>query len=140
MKILLASDGSKYALRAARYLANHLGMFGVKPELSVIHVQPPVPSRAASVVPRSTLDRYYRDEGRKAIRPVERILKARGIEHEAVRLVGDPARSIAAYASRKGYSMIIMGSHGQGALSSFVLGSVVRKVLADCTVPVLVVR
>jgi nucleotide-binding universal stress UspA family protein len=36
--------------------------------------------------------------------------------------------------------MIVMGSHGHGALSGLVLGSVVTKVLAACKVPVLVVR
>ncbi len=140
MKILLAADGSKCATRAARYLVAHLGMFGVKPDVSVVHVHMPIPSRAASAVPRATLDRYYRDEMRKAMGPVERILKARGIAFEPVRLVGDPARSIAAYAERRGFSMIVMGSRGQGALSSLVLGSVVRKVIAGCKVPVLVIR
>jgi len=33
-----------------------------------------------------------------------------------------------------------MGSRGQGALSNLVLGSVAMKVLARCTVPVLLVR
>ena len=140
MKILLASDGSKCALRAAKYVAANLGMFGVKPEVSLVHVQPPIPSRAASAVPRATLDRYYRDESRKAMRPAERILKAGRIEYQEVRLIGDPGRSLAAYASRKGFSMVIMGSRGQGALSSIVLGSVVRKVLVECAVPVLVIR
>ena len=140
MKILLAADGSKCATRAARYLVAHLGMFGVKPKVFVVHVQTPIPSRAASAVPRVTLDRYYRDESRKAMGPVERILKARGIAFEPVRLVGDPARSIAAHAERGGFSMIVMGSHGQGALSGLLLGSVVRKVIANCRVPVLVIR
>lgn len=140
MKILLAADGSKCATRAAKYLVGHLGMFGVKPEVFVVHAQMPIPSRAASAVPRATLDRYYRDEIRKAMGPVERILKARSIAYEPVRLVGDPARSIAAYAERGGFSMIVMGSRGQGALSSLLLGSVVRKVIASCAVPVLVIR
>ena len=33
-----------------------------------------------------------------------------------------------------------MGSHGHGALSSLVMGSVTTKVLAHCKVPVLLVR
>jgi nucleotide-binding universal stress UspA family protein len=33
-----------------------------------------------------------------------------------------------------------MGSHGAGALKNLVLGSVATKVLAQCTVPVLLVR
>jgi nucleotide-binding universal stress UspA family protein len=36
--------------------------------------------------------------------------------------------------------MVIMGSHGQGALSSLVLGSVARQVLANCNTPALIIR
>jgi nucleotide-binding universal stress UspA family protein len=36
--------------------------------------------------------------------------------------------------------MIVMGSHGHGALANVVLGSVTTKVLAIATVPVLIVR
>ena len=36
--------------------------------------------------------------------------------------------------------LVVMGSHGQGALSNLVMGSVATRVLASCTVPVLLVR
>jgi nucleotide-binding universal stress UspA family protein len=36
--------------------------------------------------------------------------------------------------------MIVMGSHGHGALTNLVMGSVTTKVLAITSVPVLIVR
>jgi nucleotide-binding universal stress UspA family protein len=33
-----------------------------------------------------------------------------------------------------------MGSHGHGTLGNLILGSVATKVLANCEVPVLIVR
>jgi len=36
--------------------------------------------------------------------------------------------------------MIVMGSHGHGALQNLVMGSVATKVLAVTKVPVLIVR
>ena len=38
------------------------------------------------------------------------------------------------------FDMVVMGSHGRGAFSGLFLGSVARKVLAACKVPVLLVR
>ena len=38
------------------------------------------------------------------------------------------------------YDLLVMGSHGHGALGNLVMGSVATQVLANCTVPVLLVR
>jgi nucleotide-binding universal stress UspA family protein len=36
--------------------------------------------------------------------------------------------------------MLVMGSHGHGALATLVMGSVATQVVAECKVPVLLVR
>jgi len=140
VKILLAADGSKYSRRAARYLVTHVADFGASPEIHLLYVQQPIPGRAAAAVSLTVLRRYYQDESRKALAGAGRVLKQKGIRYAEVYRAGDPGRTIAAYAERGKFSLIVMGSHGQGAISSFVLGSVVRKVLASCSVPVLIVR
>ena len=38
------------------------------------------------------------------------------------------------------YDLIVMGSHGHGAIANLVLGSVANKVVALSKVPVLLVR
>jgi len=140
MKIVLAADGSKYTRRAVKYLITHLADFSANPDIHLLYVQQPVPGRAAAAVSRNVLRRYYLEESREALASAAQMLKAKGIRFKEVHLVGEPGTSIAAYAGRKKCSLIIMGSHGQGAISSFVLGSVVRKVLASCSVPVLIIR
>ena len=55
-------------------------------------------------------------------------------------LIGDPASTIVDVAKRGKFALIVMGSHGRSALASLVLGSVTAKVIAHCTIPVLVVR
>ncbi|MDB5750697.1 MAG: UspA domain protein [Ramlibacter sp.] len=50
------------------------------------------------------------------------------------------AHGIAQTAHDEGADLIVMASHGHGALRKIVLGSVTTRVLAEATVPVLVVR
>ena len=38
------------------------------------------------------------------------------------------------------FDMVVMGSHGHGAWANLVMGSVTTQVLANCKVPVLIVR
>ncbi|MEG0946729.1 MAG: universal stress protein, partial [Comamonas sp.] len=38
------------------------------------------------------------------------------------------------------FDLIIMGTHGHGSLGKLVMGSVSTKVLANCSVPVMLVR
>jgi nucleotide-binding universal stress UspA family protein len=54
--------------------------------------------------------------------------------------IGPAAPAIAAQASRGGHDIVVLGSHGHGALVNLVLGSVATQVLARCKTPALIVR
>ena len=45
-----------------------------------------------------------------------------------------------AHAKRIAARYIVLGSHGHGALGNLVMGSVATRVVAQCGVPVLLVR
>jgi nucleotide-binding universal stress UspA family protein len=140
MKILVAADGSKYTRAAIKYLTDHLDMFGQAPEVHLLHVRAPLPGRAAAALGRNVVQRYYDEETNKALAAARRVLEKKGIEFRELHAVGDPGESIAAQAERGKYSLVVMGSHGHGALGSLVLGSAAAKVLAGCKVPALIVR
>ena len=53
---------------------------------------------------------------------------------------GDPARRIVDMAASLGAEMIVMASHGRGALGRLIYGSVADQVGHESTVPVMVVR
>jgi nucleotide-binding universal stress UspA family protein len=141
MKILLAVDGSEYTRRMLAYLGTHKdALGGGHNAYTVLHSVLPVPPHAASFVNAATLRGYYEDEARQVLDPIRALLAESGIEASFVHTAGPADKEIAALAAKGGFDLVVMGSHGQGALSNLVLGSVATKVLANCSVPVLLVR
>ena len=141
MKILLAVDGSEYTRRMLSYLAAHKeALGGGRNTYTVFHAVLPVPPHAASFVTSATLHGYYEDEARKVLDPVRTLLAESGIEASFAHRAGPADKEIAEQASKGAFDLVVMGSHGHGALRNLVLGSIATKVLANCSVPVLLVR
>ncbi|CAN7765926.1 universal stress protein [Variovorax sp. LjRoot130] len=140
MKILLAVDGSDYTKRMLSYLTAHKDGLGAGHTYTVFYAVLPVPHRAAAFAGPELVHGYYEDDARLVFEPIRAFLSEHGIEAALVHKVGHPADEIAAYAEAGKFDLLVMGSHGAGALKNLVLGSVATKVLAQCTVPVLLVR
>ena len=140
MKILLAVDGSEYTRRMIDYVQTHRGLFDTAHEYTVFNVQMPLPPHAASVVGSQVTQDYYREESQKIVDPVVAELQGRGLPATGAFKHGHLGETIAEFAERGGYDLIVMGSHGHNALGRLVMGSVASRVLAHCKVPVLLVR
>jgi len=141
MKILVAIDGSPQALSSLERLVGKFGFFRDAPRLTLIHVHPPVPYKAAAHwVGKEAVDRYYSEESDAALATAREFLTARGLAFDVVKRVGNPAEEIVAEATVGSYDMIAMGTHGHTALANLVMGSVATRVLATSTVPVLLMR
>ena len=54
--------------------------------------------------------------------------------------IGRPVDEILNEVENSTYDMIVMGAHGHGVLSDALMGSVSRRVVRRCKIPVLVVR
>lgn len=143
-RLLICTDGSRVARRAVRdgiALAAALGASAV-----VLLVTPPFEPPAG--YESSPLARQIEDHQRASLRMAERTLgaAARVAAQFGVRCrtlhVGryPPAQTIVDTADAQRCDLIVMGSHGHGALGQLFLGSVVTRVASTCTVPVLVVR
>ena len=140
MKILVATDGSGYTTKAVDYLINHKNVFGETPDLTCIHVSTPLPGRAARVVGKEISAGYYAEESARATDKALKTLARAGMNARVISRRGNPGEEIAAIAEKGGFDMIVMGSHGHGALGSLVMGSVAAKVLGSCKTPVLLIR
>ncbi|MEJ7931508.1 universal stress protein [Ramlibacter sp. AN1015] len=140
MKILLAVDGSEYTRKMIDYVVNQPALFDPAHDYTAFTAQMPLPNHAASVVGSNTTHDYYEDESRKVLDPVVSKLQSAGLRATGAWKAGHVGETIAEYAEQGGYDLILMGSHGHGALGRLVMGSVASRVLSHCKVPVLLVR
>ena len=76
-----------------------------------------------------------REEGRA-------FLRAHGVEDSVQLLVehGDPARLVQQYVDSVGADLVVLGTHGRGAIHELVVGSVARRMLTTVLADMLVVH
>jgi nucleotide-binding universal stress UspA family protein len=140
MKILIAVDGSVYTKRMLAYLAAHEELFGKQHEFTVIHGVLAVPHRAAAFVGPKLVHEYYEADAEDVFRPIRPFFAQQGLEATFVHTIGHVADSIAGLADEGKFDLVVMGSRGHGEIMNMVLGSVATRVLAKCSVPVLLIR
>ena len=140
MKILIAADGSPYTKRMLAYLAAHEELLGPKHEYTVVHSVLAVPHRAAAFVGTDAVRKFYEEDAEAVFKPIRAFFDQQGIQATFVHTVSHAAESIAKLAADGRFDLLVMGSHGHGELANLVLGSVVTKVLAKCSTPVLLIR
>ena len=140
--ILIAVDGSTHSTTVARAAIRQAVQYKRKPELHLVYVHLPVPTLGGVIHPigHEALQRYYREEGEDALRAAKRVLERAQFAYRTHILVGPVAESIANEARKLKCDAIVMGTHGMGAVSGMLLGSVAAKTVHLARCPVLLVR
>ena len=138
--ILLPVDGSENALRAVHELVAKRDWFQSPIELHLLNVQLAIASGLVkSYISQTQLESYYRDQGLAALAPARAILDHVGMRYQHHIGVGGLAKTILDYAREKQCDVIIMGTHGRGAMQSILLGSVASHVVHEAGIPVLLI-
>ena len=143
MKILVASDGSKNALRAVKYAADLLKNSVDKTKsITLISVHDDAGLRhAKAFVGKEAVADYLRELSEKELKPAMKVLNDdQGIKHDMVMLVGNASREIVAQGQKGKYDMIVLGSKGRSAIADMLLGSVAQRVLTQAKQPVVLVK
>lgn len=140
MKILLAVDGSDYTRKMLDYVRGNKALFDDSHEYTVLNVQSPLPPHVKSTLGSGTVNQYHEEEAQKVLQPAAEAMRQGGLKATSQYLVGPAGETIGSFADDGRYDMVIMGSHGHGALARLVMGSVTSEVLARCGVPVLLIR
>lgn len=141
LKILLPVDGSENAMRAVRHVIGHRSWYREDPNVHLLNVQLPVASGAVKMfIAQSQLNDFYRDEALSVLKTPRTELQSAGIVPEHHIGVGEFGSTIAEFCRQLACDLIVMGTHGHGALAGALLGSVAAKVVHLSPVPVMLVK
>lgn len=137
-KIVIATDGSPSARQAVTFgleLAS-----AQDAEAIFVHVVPAIdllPMSGYGLVGALPYEPTAAD--RAPLAEAAGVAERQGVQAGVELLAGDPVDEIVAYADSIDADAIVVGSRGQGAITSALLGSVSRGVLHEARRPVLVV-
>ena len=136
--ILVPTDGSKAAQKAARYaidLAKQLKCSIIV--LSVIDNR----SLVTQTIPAQENARHIRETAEEYAGEIKEICDENGVRSKILVTSGHPAEEISKEAESSNADLIVMGSHGRSALAAAFLGSVTYSIIhKETKIPVLVVR
>jgi nucleotide-binding universal stress UspA family protein len=130
LRVAIALDGSAYGEEAAQYVVRHHGLFGPRPKFALIHVHAPslLGSSPRALPTASDLARVEAEAFEQALAPARELFAKEGLSATEHRIVGHPGEEIARFARAEKLDILVMGSHGRGALTAALLGSVACQV------------
>ncbi len=143
-RLLVCTDGSPLAQSAAREGVKLAA--SLRARVVALLVTPPFePPKGYESSPLAAQIRQHERESKamaaRCLDAIAREAKELGIVCKT-RHVGKypPAATIVETAAEEKCDLIVMGSHGHGALGQLFVGSVTTRVAATCSVPLLIVR
>ena len=150
--ILVATDGSESAVKAAAFAGELARGLGVKVTALIVHSedilmpQAWAPGEYPAAAPYASMtiaEIQAMIEERAATTELPDTKAALGALEEAPQLVqrwGHPAEEICRYAVDNAVDLIVLGSHGRSGFVRLLLGSVSHTVANHATCPVTIVR
>jgi len=140
MKILLALDLSS---ATATILSGFRKLFpGPQTRLTLLYVAEPDPEFVGyEPGPQTVRDQVAGEchESHQRIQRIAQDLEEDGYEAEALQVQGAYADCILLMSRKAGADLIVMGSHGHGAMHHLLMGSTSEQVLKKSDCPVLII-
>lgn len=161
-KILYATDLSETAVHAFAYAVSLANMYNAG--ITILHVikempgEPYLSSMISTETWKEIRERHYskarealigkkRDHAviRDVLQDFSEQAKAEAedrafVTDEIIIEKGDPARLIVQTAERGNFDLIVMGTHGHGAMADVLIGSTAKQVIRKSPLPVMVIR
>ena len=150
--VLIGYDGSEVARAAVRHAAE---LFAGRPTVLATVWEPGLASVSAGLSDTfgagnlppdletvEAIDRAQREHASTVAGDGAEFARSLGldVEPQAVPDEGDVAETLLGIARERGAAVVVVGSHGISRLRSRLLGSVSRKLIQHCDLPVLVIR
>lgn len=127
-KLLLASDGSNHALRAAEEAIKLAQIQGS--EIIIAYVSSDDDTGKDDLHP----------DIQKKLQQTQSSIEQASVNYQVKVLYGDPADAISDYANDNSFEFLVIGSRGLNKMQEMVMGSVSYQVMKLAKCPVLVVK
>ncbi len=144
-KMLLATDGSETALKAAQAAAELATK--TQSAITLLFVMEPFNEMAYISLPGYELGidpekvaRFQRESANAVLERTAEVLRPSGVPFLMRYEIGPPAATIVSVAENEAFDLIVIGSRGRGPIASFLLGSVCDRVMHRAHCPVLIIK
>ena len=139
-KNLYPTDFSDFAAHAQSYVIELAKKFDA--EVLLIHVTSGTifPVAYSIGVDSGDIDLQIQKAAKKHLHKIEERVAAEGVKVSSELRVGEPFPEIIGVARREVVDLIIMATHGHGAVKHMFLGSTAEKVVRKAPCPVLTIR
>ncbi|MCT2535947.1 universal stress protein [Aquibacillus koreensis] len=135
-KILLASDGSEHAIRAAD---NAIALArNIHAKITIAYVVDIKKSKANVLHNRNSI--CVERNRKELLMLTEQKMKRENVKYEVKILSGEAGPTIVKYANENDVDICVIGSRGLHSLQEMVLGSVSHKVAKRVACPVMIVK
>jgi nucleotide-binding universal stress UspA family protein len=140
--ILMSTDGSDVARKGVKDGLALAKALNAKATVITVTGPPPFHHRSGSQEDIDRFDAVSKEDAGKVLDEARAMAEQIGTSVELLHVsnASHPATAIIETAKSKGCDLIVMASHGHRGLKKLFLGSQTSEVLAEGSVPVLVVR
>ena len=141
MKILVATDGSKFSLRAFKQALQLSRELNTPAQITLISVQEDTAfAHATHFVGKKAVDDYLADLAQADLKAALAAAGKAGVTVSTLVKVGHPVQQITEAAAKGKFDLLVVGAKGRGMLQDLLMGSVATRVAELSKVPVLLVK
>lgn len=138
--ILVPTDFSEASLEAKAYAVMLAEAFGASVHLLHILTDPVTLGWGIEQAYLPQMLERIEADAREQLEALSTPAERKALDVHAAIEIGSPAEKILAYAAGHGIDLIVMGTHGRGAVERLWVGSVTERVLRHASCPVVSVR
>ncbi|HKU61576.1 MAG TPA: universal stress protein [Gemmatimonadales bacterium] len=138
--IVVPLDGSRYAEQALPAASAVARAARARIRLVLVHRLPPPPEDPYTAKLYVSVELAVRKSEREYLRKIARRLKASGLQAAALLLQGPAGPTLVEWIRGSDADLVVMTTHGRGALGRAAYGSVADQLVRSLEVPILLLR